>query len=88
MKHSNKENISGFINFVVDISIDVDEESRHTRSNIGKVKKWKLITLWFMIVISVMKNSITMEVFIDLVLKMKNTYCSANVNRYRDNAKG
>ena len=44
MKHSNKEN-SGFINFVVDISIDVDEESRHTRSNIGKVEKWKLITL-------------------------------------------
>ena len=45
MKHSNKENISGFINFVVGISIDVDEESRHTRSNIGKVEKWKLITL-------------------------------------------
>ena len=88
MKHSNKENISGFINFVVDISIDVDEESRHTRSNIGKVEKWKLITLWFMMVISVMKYSITMEVFIDLVLKMKNIYCSANVNRYRDNAKG
>lgn len=69
MKHSNKENISGFINFVVDISIDVDEESRHTRSNIGKVEKWKLIILWFMMVISVMKNSITMEVFIEDVLK-------------------
>ena len=88
MKHSNKENISRFINFVVDISIDVDEESRHTRSNIGKVEKWKLITLWFMMVMSVMKYSITMEVFIDLVLKMKNIYCSANVNRYRDKAKG
>lgn len=25
---------------------------------------------------------------IEEVLKMKNTYCSANVNRYRDNAKG
>lgn len=69
MKHSNKENISGFINFVVDISIDVDEESRHTRSNIGKVEKWKLIILWLMMVISVMKNSITVEVFIEDVLK-------------------
>lgn len=69
MKHSNKENISGFINFVVDISTDVDEESRHTRSNIGKVEKWKLTILWFMMVISVMKNSITMEVFIEDVLK-------------------
>ena len=45
MKHSNKENISGFINFVVDIGTDVDEESRHTRSNIGKVEKWKLTIL-------------------------------------------
>lgn len=69
MKHSNKENISGFINFVVDIGTDVDEESRHTRSNIGKVEKWKLTILWFMMVISVMKNSITMEVFIEDVLK-------------------
>ena len=69
MKHSNKENISGFINFVVDIGTDVDEESRHTRSNIGKVEKWKLTILWFMMVISVMKNSMTMEVFIEDVLK-------------------